>query len=116
MHELLAPILWAVECDAIKNGSSALRKIGNGEDEAMHEILDERYVEHDTFTLFSILMQTAKPSYEHSDNVTSPVVAQEHSPIVKRSKYIHEVLLGKVDPQLADHLQSIEILPQIFLM
>ncbi len=114
MHEILAPVLWVVQRDAIKD---PVQDTSNENTEAnlMTEMLDSKYIEHDAFSLFCVIMQTAKSFYEIGDqNQTSN--SQETSPIVIRSRRIHHNLLGVVDPQLASHLQAIEILPQIFVM
>lgn len=104
MHELLAPIFWVVHCDAIESSDSASR---GTEHDLMLNVLDRQFIEHDAFTIFCAVMQTAKSFYEIGDST---------SPIVERSRRIHEEYLGDVDPELANHLQVIEILPQIFLL
>ena len=114
MHEILAPVLWVIENDALSSSTS-----GSAGD-LMEEVLSSNYIEHDSFTLFSLIMRTAKSFYElgepeksSTSNSASPQVA---SPIEQRSKRIHEVMLGRLDPELATHLTQIEILPQIFLI
>lgn len=104
MHELLAPILWVVYGDAIEADTPARR---TAEDDLMLDVLDRRFIEHDAFTLFCAVMQTAKSFYE---------IGESNSPIVDRSRRIHDEYLGGVDPELANHLQVIQILPQIFLL
>jgi TBC1 domain family member 5 len=110
MHELLAPILWVVDCDAVEPRSSRIgAKSEEVENEGlMLEVLDPDFVEHDAFNLFCALMQTAKAFYEVGDSKTSRLVS--------RSRRIHEDLLAAVDPELERHLVSIEILPQIYLV
>jgi TBC1 domain family member 5 len=107
MHELLAPMLWVVDCDAVDP-----RSVDQGEEveneEMMLDILDAAFVEHDAFNLFCAVMQTTKAYYEVGDLKTSPLVG--------RSRRIHEELLAAVDPELEHHLGSIEILPQIYLV
>ena len=103
MHEVLAPVLWVVSEDSIDAPRAA------DSDDLLLSLLDPRYVEHDTFTLFCIIMQTAKSFYETTGTLSS-------SPIVERSRRIHDELLGQTDPELASHLHAIEILPQIFVM
>jgi TBC1 domain family protein 5 len=122
MHEVLAPILWVVEQDAIdrqfyEDSSTAEADV------LLKEILDPAYIEHDTFTLLSLIMRTAKSFYElgepdrqESTPLTASTPQPGASPIVERSKRIHEVYLARLDPELATHLTKIEILPQIFLM
>lgn len=124
MHEVLAPILWVVEQDAI-TPTKRDQLPGSDADTLMNEVLDPAYVEHDAFTLLSLVMRSAKSFYElgepdrKSSIVSTPAGAppqQSTSPIVERSRRIHEVYLASLDPELAKHLTDIEILPQIFLM
>ena len=121
MHELVAPILWVVEKDAMDPLYEKYLK--KGDDELMSTTLNASYIEHDVFTIFSLLMQSAKAFYElgeadkRSSVAPGPANNQNGaSPIVERSKRIHEVYLARLDPELADHLTTIEVLPQIFLM
>lgn len=119
MHELLAPIVHVLENDAINrvalNDSASL-------DATMLELVDSSFIEHDAFILFSRLMDHAQSFYavNNSGNGLSqgaiPSLSRRSSTIVERSKFIHEVCLAKVDPELASHLTSMEVLPQIFLM
>lgn len=108
MHELLAPIVYVVEQDAINPMQAAS---DSPADLTMVEMLDANFIEHDAFALFSRLMEQAKNFYEIGDD-SKP----GQSTIVEKSQHIHEVLLYKVDPDLSNHLKSIEVLPQIFLM
>jgi TBC1 domain family protein 5 len=122
MHELLAPILWVVEEDAINSSSTGADGIDT-ETLLMIDTLNASFIEHDSFTLFSLLMQSAKPFYELGEPELRMPVDSGHNnlqkgaaPIIEKSRRIHEVYLAKVDPELASHLTQIEILPQIFLM
>jgi TBC1 domain family protein 5 len=122
MHELAAPILWVVQQDALASITSENAMLTDGGDRLMSDTLNTSFIEHDSFTLFSLVMRTAKSFYELGEpekrlNATSTSRAlYEASPIVHRSKQIHEDLLAQVDPELASHLTQIEILPQIFVM
>ena len=109
MHELLAPIVWVIERDAVDLDMDTERSGKKEEEHLMTLALDSQYIEHDAFSLFCAVMQTMKSFYELGETNAS-------SPIVNRSVKIHDGLLTKIDPELAEHLQSIEILPQIFLM
>ncbi|TVY27798.1 TBC1 domain family member [Lachnellula hyalina] len=122
MHEVLAPILWAVEEDAIEYDSQ--KSAGSESDLIMKEILDRSYIEHDSFTILSLIMRSAKSFYELGEpdkrsgtsSTATGTPQQGASPIVERSKQIHEVYLARLDPELAKHLTDIEVLPQIFLI
>lgn len=125
MHELLAPILHVVEQDALDRESTTASDDEDSLEELMLEIIDQSFIEHDAFILFSQLMEHAQSFYEVKDvpNSSPPTdgpsqsrFPEQSSAIVERSKFIHEVCLQKIDPELAAHLTSIEILPQIFLM
>ena len=115
MHEVLAPLLWVVSRDAINSKSLGDQRAVM--DDAMVSNLEQEYIEHDTFTLFGAVMQTVKNFYElGSINDTTTLGLLNNSPIVERSKRIHENFLHHADPELAEHLTAIEILPQIFLI
>jgi TBC1 domain family protein 5 len=116
MHELLAPILWAVQKDAL--APLDLMEITSADDnrKLMMDVLNASFIEHDSFTLFTLIMRTAKSFYELGEPEKTHSTQHGSSPIVERSKKIHEVLLAQLDPELASHLTQIEILPQIFLM
>jgi TBC1 domain family protein 5 len=121
MHELLAPILWVVENDALSIVDLQTEHLGVGEQ--VLDTLSASFLEHDAFTIFSLLMQSAKSFYElggpdRRASTTSGLSNNQSgtSPIVDRSKRIHEIYLASLDPELADHLTTIEVLPQIFLM
>lgn len=107
MHELLAPLLWVVQQDALKPASLT----GADKDiegfELMQDILDYSHREADAFSLLCAVMQTTKSFYEMGDN-------RDSSPIVAKSRRIHDDLLGIFDSELALHLQVAGVLPQIY--
>jgi len=76
--------------------------------------LSKTRVRNYSFTLFCSIMQVARPFYEHADEKTATSHA-EVAPIVRLCQRIHDELLMNADYELATHLNSIEILPQIFL-
>ncbi|KAJ1809295.1 hypothetical protein LPJ75_004413 [Coemansia sp. RSA 2598] len=96
MHELLAPLLLAVDADAV-----------NGEGFFLARILDRRYVEHDAFALFDRLMRLCGPWYQGSTTgmAVTPLVAQCERMMQK---------LALVDTELAEHIRSLDIEPQLF--
>ncbi|KAI0179971.1 RabGAP/TBC [Hypoxylon sp. FL1284] len=116
MHELLAPIVYVVEQDAIDPADAASDPSA---DLRMVEKLDASFMEHDAFAIFSKVMDHAKPFYEVGNSSVPQTTFDSPSPtssIVERSQYIHEICLFKVDPELSTHLKNIEILPQVFLI
>lgn len=114
MHELLAPILWVVDQDAVEPGSLERSNPEGEDDELMLHCLDAAYVEHDSFMLFCSVMQTARIYYEYGEQRSASGQA-EVIPIINRSQVVQDDLLAVVDRELAEHLQAIEILPQIYL-
>ncbi len=120
MHELLAPLVYALDQDAIDPVDTAPDASA---DSTMMDMLDASFIEHDAFALFSKLMEHAKSFYEVGDaaskNPSSSSGLGQQSPtssIVERSQHIHEVCLRRIDPELSDHLKDIEVLPQVFIM
>ena len=107
MHELLAPMLWVVERDAVNLGQSSKAM---GEDAVIRAVYDADHIEHDAFALFGQVMQNAKSFYEQTTH------ASADNPMVLRSKRIVFEMLAKVDRELAAHLEKLDIMPQIFLM
>lgn len=106
MHEVLAPLLWVVERDAVD--VSATKSV----DQTLADMLDSSYIEHDTHTLFALIMQTAKSFFAPSD----PGSTSKETPMLARSARIFETYLPKADPELHAHLTKLDIVPQIFLL
>jgi TBC1 domain family member 5 len=122
MHEVLGMVLWVVERDALTKGSEEGKAKVEGVAEesvvVVQELLDRRFVEHDVFSLFARIMQTAKSFYEPA--AANPQGGQhgeeQDSPMIVRAKHIFYDLLPMIDADLATHLQNIDVIPQIFLM
>ncbi|CEL02787.1 Putative Ypt/Rab-specific GTPase-activating protein [Aspergillus calidoustus] len=114
MHELLAPILWVVDRDAIELNVHKDFRPTEEDDEMMVHLLDPVYVEHDAFNLFCSVMQNTRVYYEHNRH-RSANGQTDAIPIVLQCEHIHNDLLAATDLQLANHLQALDILPQIFL-
>ncbi|OOQ86733.1 TBC domain protein [Penicillium brasilianum] len=111
MHELLAPILWVIDRDSVESPTQGATE---KEDSLMLDLLDTRFVEHDSFTLFLSVMQTARIYYEHGETKSANGQV-DVIPIVNRCQYLHQEALTIIDHELADHLHAVEVLPQIFL-
>lgn len=106
MHEVLAPLLWVVERDAVgTNANSSMES-------ALGDMLDSTYIEHDTHTLFALIMQTAKYFFAPADSGST----SNESPMLARSSRIFDTYLPKADPELHAHLVKLDIVPQIFLL
>ncbi|KAI5926618.1 rab-GTPase-TBC domain-containing protein [Camillea tinctor] len=120
MHELLAPIVCVVDQDAINPVDAASDASA---DLKMVEMLDASFIEHDSFALFSKVMDCAKSFYEvgglSKDSASTPTTLTQQpstASIIEKSQYIHETCLYKIDPELSMHLKTIEVLPQVFLI
>lgn len=112
MHELLAPILWVIDRDTVSEpakGSTADPK-----ESLMLDLLDSKFVEHDSFALFLCVMQTARVFYEHGEG-RAAYGKIDVIPIVNRCQFLHQEALMIIDHELAEHLQAVDVLPQIFL-
>ncbi|KAL2819349.1 rab-GTPase-TBC domain-containing protein [Aspergillus cavernicola] len=114
MHELLAPILWVIDRDAIDPKFVEEARLAGQDDDTMFQLLDCEFVEHDSFGLFCSVMQSTRVYYEHNKH-RSTNGQTDAIPIVLQCEHIHNDLLVTTDVELADHLQAIEVLPQIFL-
>lgn len=112
MHELLAPILWVIDRDAVPQPSDGTAS--DNEERLMLDLLDPQFVEHDSFTLFLCVMQTTRLYYEHGES-RSANGKMDVIPIVNRCQYLHQEALMIIDHELAEHLQAVDVLPQIFL-
>ncbi|EUC40297.1 hypothetical protein COCMIDRAFT_9807 [Bipolaris oryzae ATCC 44560] len=108
MHEILAPVLWVVERDAIE----LVGQKPGAKDRTLADMLDSAYIEHDTHMLFSVVMQTAKSFYAPAEIGS----ASKETPMLARSSRIFDDYLSRVDPVLHGHLVKLDIVPQIFLL
>lgn len=122
MHEIVAVILWVLSADAVAapgEEDGVKREGGEEEEEMVRALCDERYVEHDTFSLFQVVMRSAKAWYELGEEGEGKGRGREsrgRPPIVDKSRWIHEHLVMAVDPELGNHLKALDVLPQVFLM
>ncbi|KAF2275458.1 RabGAP/TBC [Westerdykella ornata] len=113
MHEILAPLLWVVERDAVADVDDVV-----GEDSTLlATLLDARCIEQDSYTLFALIMKTAKSFYAPAPApAETGATSSKDTPMLTRSARIFDSYLPKVDPALSAHLIRLEIVPQIFLL
>ncbi|KAF2101897.1 RabGAP/TBC [Rhizodiscina lignyota] len=121
MHELLAPIVWVIERDALDSRQWKRPDIQDMQDDRLLlDLLDQRFIEHDAFTLFGLVMQNAKSFYEPSSGLlkrnSTQSLTDSEAPILVRVKRIYNGYLTKIDPELSSHLTKLDIVPQVFLM
>ncbi|KAF9582998.1 TBC1 domain, member 5 [Lunasporangiospora selenospora] len=115
MHELVAHILYVVSSESLDADTIASDESSDATLEIMKSVLDSNHVEHDTYMLFSSLMERAKPWYEFSDEkMTRPKPKPgKQTPVIEWSEKIF-FHLQRIDNELFLHLKSLEIQPQLF--
>ncbi|KAJ1839642.1 hypothetical protein LPJ73_006686, partial [Coemansia sp. RSA 2703] len=96
MHEVLAPLLLAVDTDAVDI---------EGEAGFVAHIVDRRYVEHDAYALFERVMRVCAEWYQAG--------GAREAAVVVRSRQIM-TCLAQVDEELAQHVAALDIEPQLF--
>ncbi|THU99309.1 RabGAP/TBC [Dendrothele bispora CBS 962.96] len=137
MHELLAPLYYAVDVDAVADGEP-----DSVHDPVAVEICSRTWVAADAWILFEAVMRSVSPWYEwrepadvsgpsSSSNSKVPLSNHVHlnnppppngrleikpyiTPIVQACNNIQSNLLRTIDPALWKHLQSTGIEPQIY--
>lgn len=111
MHEILAPILLVVDNDKIDSSSTIIN------DNLIKNILDSRYVEHDSFFLFCQVMKGAKLWYEYNESISAAVDSTKEKfivPIVAKCQRIQNEMLKTIDNDLYTALKRNEIEPQLY--
>ncbi|KAI9276340.1 rab-GTPase-TBC domain-containing protein, partial [Umbelopsis sp. AD052] len=97
MHELLAPIFLVLNTEGVDIGDGSL--VGPADTKLMAQVLDKKYLEHDSYALFERLMSGAKKWYEFND---------------ESCRRIQHQLLKSTDPALYQHLETLGIEPQLY--
>ncbi|KAJ7632543.1 rab-GTPase-TBC domain-containing protein [Roridomyces roridus] len=122
MHELLAPLYYAVDYDSTEDQA----------DPTMQELCSRTWVAADAWALFEALMSGASRWYEwqeapaaskakptpfatHVNIAAGPVEIKPYiTPVVEDCNRIQSSLLRTVDPLLWKHMQAAGIEPQIY--
>ncbi|XP_014672067.1 PREDICTED: TBC1 domain family member 5-like isoform X2 [Priapulus caudatus] len=110
MHEVLAPLIFVIHCDQQAylhaRDNEVLR-------DPIHFLLDPDYIEHDGFSMFCEVMETVDPWYQTKD--IFPVRDTNPSNVlVNKLNRVQDKLLKKHDYDLYQHLEKMEIPPQIY--
>ncbi|XP_071490001.1 TBC1 domain family member 5-like [Diadema antillarum] len=133
MHELLAPLMFVIHSDQqaflhAKEMESQLI-VGPTQRDIVSELMNPEYLEHDSYTLFCHLMETAEPWFQHGQDLPSassqgafvqpepfskPQECNPSSPLVKKLNRIREVILKRHDYELYSHLDRLDIPPQLY--
>lgn len=125
MHELLAPIYFALDYDSISEGIECNPEVA--------EFSSQVWLAADAWALFEAVMKSVGSWYEWREPqetaLPSPLknqfrVSQDGqveprqfiAPIVQTCQHLQSVLLKMVDPTLWDGLQKTGIEPQIYGM
>ncbi|KAJ7740686.1 rab-GTPase-TBC domain-containing protein [Mycena maculata] len=125
MHELLAPLYYAVDYDSTEESAEV-------DDPAMQEFCSRTWVAADSWALFETLMRGASRWYEwqetpsaskansspfatHVNIAAGPVEIKPYiTPVVEDCNRIQSQLLRTTDPLLWKHMQAAGIEPQIY--
>jgi TBC1 domain family protein 5 len=116
MHELLAPIFYAVDFDSLDTSPSSTSNL------ELAELCDRQWIAADAWALFIAVMANASEWYEWREPaVSAPANGQVEikayiAPIVGVCNRIHGDFLRVVDPLLYSKLQESDIEPQIYGM
>ena len=118
MHELLAPLLYAIDFDSLDPSLAS-----SSSNPALAELCDRSWVAADAYALFHVIMNGVGEWYEWREPPPSPgpIVGQANAtpyvaPIVVVCNLIHGNYLKNVDPVLWSALQESQIEPQIYGM
>ncbi|KAJ1723052.1 hypothetical protein LPJ53_002575 [Coemansia erecta] len=104
MHEVLAPLLLAVDTDAVD--VDVVVAAGGGDAGFVARIVDRRFVEHDAYALFERVMRVCAEWYHQAGG------AREAAVVVRSRQMMGR--LAQVDAELAQHVASLDIEPQLF--
>ena len=115
MHEVLAPLLWALETSF---DASALVVLPPGN--ALHALLpDAKYVEADVFWLFEAVMALMAPYYASGGAAAG---GPGTTPVLASCERVQGECLRRVDAELHDHLNvalargKTQVLPQVYML
>ncbi|KAI0072713.1 hypothetical protein K474DRAFT_1650559 [Panus rudis PR-1116 ss-1] len=125
MHELLAPLYYAVDYDSIPEDAYDIH------DPTLKEFTSRLWVSADAWALFEAVMHGAGRWYEWKEGKTSyeksPFAAHVQvnmssdnsmkayvAPIIEACNRVQSVYLKSVDPELWRHMQGAGIEPQIY--
>ncbi|THH21112.1 hypothetical protein EW146_g377 [Bondarzewia mesenterica] len=129
MHELLAPLYYAVDYDSILEGDDT--SSSTNENNELAEMCSRRWVAADSWALFSTVMHGVSRWYEWQESphdVPSAVPGHVQlsvpngqvriepyvAPILQACNRIQKEYLKSVDPALWERMQSAGIEPQIY--
>ncbi|GMT08306.1 hypothetical protein PENTCL1PPCAC_30480 [Pristionchus entomophagus] len=130
MHEILAPLLFVLYLDQktyehhLEN-DSLLSAMDPQEREIIAVVHDDRFLEHDSYMLFTEVMRDVcvwyedgcSPTIEEASILQQPFMRMQDAPSTSRLMDELAAINGKlveVDPPLHKHLASLDIPPQLY--
>lgn len=126
MHELLAPLLYAVDFDSVDNVPGSVASTSSSSASQFMELCDREWIAADAHSLFEEVMsnigswyewQESPPTAAASSAQGGPVNLKPYvAPIVSTCHQIHDEYLKRCDPALWDALSRSQIEPQIYGM
>lgn len=135
MHELLAALLYVLHTDY---QNCLINHEGGYANETMATLMDIKYLEHDVFHLFSALMKSIETWYQNDDILIIPASSESStsqtsnglknnnrssssgnrnqvvSVLGVKLKRISENIVKNFDLELFNHLEALQIAPQIY--
>uniref|UniRef100_A0AC34RI87 Rab-GAP TBC domain-containing protein n=1 Tax=Panagrolaimus sp. JU765 TaxID=591449 RepID=A0AC34RI87_9BILA len=127
MHEILAPILFTLHYDhcSYEDGDKSDITIFDNNNRSLLDYLnDNRYIEHDAYTIFCKVMSIIGQFYGTADeldedqNIYFNFVYESSKKIrtawVEKLDLIFDVRLKEIDRQLWNHLRNLDISPRLF--
>jgi hypothetical protein len=127
MHELLAPFMYLLETER-KQVQLEFGAELTEEDKTLKCLLDSQYLEHDAFSLFNNLMKVAGQWFspgtsgnQKKSRAGSVVTEQEEAPesltpVVTKCRRIQHLVLKNKDLELYQHLESVKVEAQLYLL
>uniref|UniRef100_A0A1I8AQ14 Rab-GAP TBC domain-containing protein n=2 Tax=Steinernema glaseri TaxID=37863 RepID=A0A1I8AQ14_9BILA len=136
MHEILAPILFVIYCDqeafADLKDNPSMKNLPADQYRILRLLSDPEYLEADSFALFCEVMLLLQRWYVTNDDSASENPSPSlnelgevqlfksikdtgpSSELIEKLKFIGDVQLQEIDPELWNHLNKLDIAPQIY--
>lgn len=129
MHEICAlPLFLAHRERVLRSASESYTPEPSKRDfsSLIKTLYDPEYIEHDLYALFAKIMDHLGPFYLQSRSqlpaaaITADMKEagpnENGSALLRKCRYIQDIVLRKHDEQLSKHLNDIELEPQLYLL
>ncbi|KAF8321726.1 RabGAP/TBC [Clavulina sp. PMI_390] len=126
MHELLAPLLYAVDFDSLPSPAPTTSEASASSDAQLYELCSREWIAADAYALFEVIMSNIGTWYEWREDPAKTAAAGQHTtgrveplrpfvaPIVSTCQEINDQYLKNCDPALWSALQRSQIEAQIY--